>query len=93
MSDFKIDLLEPEIRVIQDTEKGIHRIEASIDQLMHDMRTISCATDFAREVLVHFTKEHGQGALQDLLLTVIDENMTESPARGLINKLIGKYHK
>ena len=47
MSDFKIDLIEPEIRVVQDTDKGVHRIEASVEQLMHDMRTITCAGDFA----------------------------------------------
>ena len=92
MSDFKIDLIEPEIRVVQDTDKGVHRIEASAEQLMHDMRTITCAGDFAKEVLRHFTSEHGQGALQDLLMDVVEVNMTESPARGLINKLIGKYH-
>lgn len=91
MSDFRIELLVSEIRVVQDTADGEHFIEASAEQLMQGMTSLSSASDFTREVVRTFASMHGQGALQDLLLEAVDENMTESPARGLTNKLIGKY--
>ena len=34
MSDFKIELLMSEIKVVQNTEKGEHYIEASAEQII-----------------------------------------------------------
>lgn len=90
MSDFKIELLMSEIKVVQNTEKGEHYIEASAEQIMNQ-RTHYDQADMLREFARVYALEVSASALADSIETIIEDSMTESQARGLVNTLVGKY--
>lgn len=90
MSDFQIELLMSEIKVVQNTERGEHFIEASAEQIM-EQHPHEVQADMLKEFARVYASNNGGGALADRIIEIVEDSMTESGARSMINTLIGKY--
>ena len=90
MSDFRIELLMSEIKVVQNTEKGEHYIEASAEQII-GQQTRYDQKDMLQEFARVYTLATSANSLADCIVDIVEDSMSESQARGLANKLIGRY--